>query len=77
MTDVERNEEMKKLVQEIAEYYGGPDEDQVRRMRELTNVEWGAEDLEMLCCGYWEAPYTLDELIYYLLHEEWQKKENK
>lgn len=74
MTDTEKNEKIKKLINDIAEYYGEPDEEQVEEMRKLTGVEWYAEDLQMLCCGYWESPHTLDELVYFLIHEEWPQK---
>lgn len=77
MTDEEKIEKIKKLVNEIAEYYDGPNEEQVEEMRELTGVDWDAEDLQMMCCGYWEAPYTLDELVYCLIHEEWPVKAEK
>lgn len=46
-------------------------------MQKLTGVDWEAEDLQMMCCGYWESPYTLDELAYYFIHEEWPSKEAK
>lgn len=77
MTEAERIENIKKLIKEIAEYYGGPDECQVEEMQKLTGVDWEAEDLQMMCCGYWESPYTLDELAYYFIHEEWPSKEAK
>lgn len=75
MTDMDKNEKLKELIKEIAEYYDEPDEEQVKKMRELTGVDWDAEDLQMMCCGYWEAPYTLDELVHFLIHEEWPQKE--
>lgn len=75
MVDMDKNEKLKELIKEIAEYYDEPDEEQVKEMRELTGVDWDAEDLQMMCCGYWEAPYTLDELVYFLIHEEWPQKE--
>lgn len=71
MTDAEKIEEIKKLINEIAEYYDEPDEAQTERMQSLTGVDWDAQDLQMLCCGYWESPHTLDELAYLLMHEEW------
>lgn len=73
-TGMETVEMIKKLINEIAEYYDEPDDEQVLKMRELTGVNWDAEDLQMLCCGYWESPRTLDELTYYLVHEEWPEK---
>ncbi len=74
MTEEERNEELKKLINEIAESYEEPDETQVQNLRRLTGVDWEAEDIQMLCCGYWEAPYTLDELVWYLVHENWPER---
>lgn len=62
---------VKALINEIAEYYGEPDEAQVAEMQKLTGIDWDAEDLQMLCCGYWESPHTLDELVHFLTHEKW------
>lgn len=67
-------DEIKKLINEIAEYYGEPDDAQVEQMRNLTGVDWDAEDLQMMCCGYWESPHTLEELAYFLIHEKWPDK---
>ena len=74
MAEQEKIEDLKKLVNEIAEYYDKPDEEQVEEMRKLTGVDWDAEDLQMMCCGYWESPHTLDELVHYLIHEKWPEK---
>ena len=71
MKNAENIEKIKALINQIAEYYDEPDEDQVEEMRELTGVDWDAEDLQMMCCGYWESPHTLDELVHFLIHEEW------
>ena len=73
-TNMENLETIKKLINEIAEYYDEPDDEQVLKMRELTGMDWNAEDLQMMCCGYWESPHTLDELAYYLVYEEWPGK---
>ncbi len=74
MMDLENNESIIALIKEIAEYYDEPDDEQVEKMRELTGVDWDAQDLQMMCCGYWESPHTLDELVYFLIHEEWPQK---
>ena len=68
MEQVKNFEEIKALVSEIAEYYDGPDEEQTEEMQRLTGVDWDPEDLQMICCGYWESPYKLEEIVYYLVH---------
>lgn len=77
MTETEKIEKLKKLINEIAEFYDEPNEEQVSEMQQLTGIDWEAEDLQMMCCGYWESPYTLDDLVYYLTHEEWPGKAGK
>ena len=44
-------------------------------MQRLTEVDWDPEDLQMICCGYWESPYKLEEIVYYLVHQEWPEKQ--
>lgn len=39
-------------------------------MRELTGIEWDPEEIEMICCDYWECN-SLEATAYYLMHEEW------
>lgn len=74
MTEVEKIEKIKNLVDEIADSYAEPDAEQVKRMCELTGVDWDAEDLQMMCCDYQESPNTLDELVYFLIHEKWPQE---
>ena len=75
MEQVKNFEEIKALVNEIAEFHDGPDEEQTEEMQRLTGVDWDPEDLQMICCGYWESPYKLEEIVYYLVHQEWPEKQ--
>ena len=75
MEQVKNFEEIKALVNEIAEFYDGPDEEQTEEMQRLTGVDWDPEDLQMICCGYWESPYKLEEIVYYLVHQRWPEKQ--
>lgn len=70
MTEEEKTEKLKELINRIADCYGEPDEEQVRQMRELTGIEWDPEEIEMICCDYWECN-SLEATAYYLMHEEW------
>ncbi len=59
-------EQVKELIRQIADSYDLPTDEQTKAMRKLTGIDWDAEDLRMMCCGYWESPHTLDELAYFL-----------
>lgn len=58
------------LVNKIAEYYDLPTEEETAKMRELTGIDWNAEDLQILCCEYW-SHHSLEETAYLMLHGEY------
>lgn len=74
MSEQERVEKLKELINRIADSYAEPSEDEVKEMQELTGIDWPAEDIRMICSDYWESPYSLEEIVYYLMHEEWPEK---
>lgn len=63
-------EQVKQLINRIADSYSLPTEEQVEAMRQLTGIEWDAEDLQELCCEYW-SHNTLAETAYMMFHEEY------
>lgn len=74
MSEQERVVKLKELINRIADSYAEPSEDEVKEMQELTGIDWPVEDIQMICCDYWESPYSLEEIVYYLMHEEWPEK---
>lgn len=68
----ENLEQVKKLINEIADSYGLPTEEQVKEMRELTDIDWDAEDLQMVCCEYW-SHNSLEETAYLMFHDEYPR----
>ncbi len=63
-------EQVKELIEEIADYYDLPTEEQVEEIRRLTGIEWTAEDLQTSCCEYW-SHNSLEETAYLMFHEEY------
>ena len=63
-------EQVKELINRIADYYDLPDDEEVEEMRRLTGVAWDAEDLQMLCCEYW-SHHSLEETAFMMLHEHY------
>ena len=74
MSEQEKVEKIKALINRIADSYAEPSEDEVREMQELTGIDWPVEDIQMICSDYWESPYSLEEIVYFLMHEEWPEK---
>lgn len=74
MTEQERTEKIKELINRIADSYADPSEAEVREMQELTGIDWPVEDIKMICFEYWESPHSLEEIVYFLMHEEWPDK---
>lgn len=63
-------EQVKELINRIADSYDLPTEEQVERMNQLTGEEWNAEDLQMICCGYW-SHHSLEETAYMMFHGDY------
>lgn len=63
-------EQVKKLINRIADYYDLPTNEQTEEMRKLTGIDWNAEDLQMLCCEYW-SHNSLDETAYLMFNGEY------
>lgn len=74
MVEQERMKQLKELINRIADSYAEPEKEKVKEMQELTGVDWVAEDIQMICCEYWESPHSLDEVAYYLIHEKWVER---
>lgn len=72
MTEQEKTEKLKSLVNEIADC-DELSEEQVSSIVELCDVDWDAEDIKMMCYEYWESPFSLDEVVYFLIHGEHKK----
>lgn len=63
-------DQVKELIDRIADSYDLPTEEQVDKMNQLTGEEWEAEDLQMLCCEYW-SHNSLEETAYMMFHGEY------
>lgn len=63
-------EQVKELINIIADYYDLPTDEETEEMCELTGVDWSAEDLQMICCEYW-SNHSLDETAYMMFHESY------
>lgn len=74
MSEQERIKRIKELLNRISDSYAEPSENEVREMQELAGIDWSVEDIQMICSDYWESPYSLEEIVYYLMHEEWPEK---
>ncbi|MCI8826806.1 MAG: hypothetical protein HFH63_13185 [Lachnospiraceae bacterium] len=68
--EYENLEQVKELINRIADIYDIPTKEQVRKMQELTGVEWDAKDLQMACCEYW-SHNSLEETAYFMFHEDY------
>lgn len=68
-------EQVKELINRIADTYDLPTEEQIMEMRRLTGIDWEAEELQMLCCGHWEH-HSLEETAYLMFHEEYPPANN-
>lgn len=60
-------EQIKELIDQIADSYDLPSDEQVDEMRRLTNQDWETEDLQELCCEYW-SHHSLEETAYLMFH---------
>lgn len=60
-------EAVKALIEEIADSYDLPDEEQVEEMNRLTGMDWDAEELQMYCFEYWSRS-SLEETVYAMFH---------
>ena len=74
MSEQEGIERIKELINRIADSYAEPSENEVKEMQELTGIDWPVEDIQMICSDYRESPYSLEEIVYYLMHEDWPEK---
>ena len=72
MSEQEKTEKLKLLVNEIADC-DELSEEQVRSITELCDIDWDEEDIKMMCYEYWESPFSLDEVVYFLIHGEHKK----
>ena len=63
-------DQVKELINRIADSYDLPTEEQVKKMELLTSETWNAEDLQMICCEYW-SHHSLEETAYMMFHGEY------
>ncbi len=63
-------DQIKLLINRIADLYDPPPAEQTEEMRILTGRNWSAEDLKMACFEYW-SHHSLDETAYMLLHGDY------
>ncbi len=63
-------EQVKELINRIADYYDLPTDEQTEEMRNMTGMEWDAEDLQMVCCEYW-SHNSLEETAYFMFHGDY------
>ena len=63
-------EQVKELINQIADYYDFPTEEQTEEMQKLTGMDWSAEDLQMQCCEYW-SHNSLEETAYLMFHGDY------
>lgn len=66
----ENLEQVKELINRIADRYDLPSDEEVAEMRRLTNEDWEAEDLQELCCEYW-SHHSLEETAYAMFHGDY------
>ena len=81
MTDMlpEHYEEVKELINRIAEYYGPVEEnplleEQTAEMCRLTGRDWDAEEVGNWCFEYWSRA-SLDETAYFFFHGDLPESE--
>lgn len=63
----EHLEQVKELVNKIADSCDVPSDEQAAEMRRLTNEDWQVDDLRELCCEYW-SHHSLEETVYAMFH---------
>ena len=66
----EKLEQVKELINRIADSYELPTEEQVAEMHKLTGMSWDAKYLQMSCCEYW-SHNSLEETIYLMFHGDY------
>lgn len=63
----EHLEQVKELINRIADRYDLPSSEQVAEMQRLTNKDWKAKELQELCFEYW-SHHSLEETAYFMFH---------
>ena len=66
--EMEHLEQVKELIDRIADSYDLPSDEQTAEMRRLTGNPWDAKELQELCCEYW-SHHSLEETAYFMFHE--------
>ncbi len=72
------NQNLQPLLQcinEIADSYNLPNEQQVSQIQQLTGRSWTADELQNICVEYW-SHHSLEETAYFLLHGEYPSSED-
>lgn len=68
--EIKNLEQVKELINRIADSYNLPTEEQTKEMRELTGMDWDAEELQMSCCEYW-SHNSLEETAYLMFNGDY------
>lgn len=63
-------EQVKELINRIADCYDLPTKEQTEEMQKLTGMDWDTEDLQMTCCEYW-SHNSLEETAYLMFHGDY------
>lgn len=63
----ENLEQVQELIDDIADSYDLPEDEQVSEMQRLTGQDWTSEELQESCCEYW-SHHSLEETAYLMFH---------
>lgn len=59
---------VEELVNEVADTYYDFPEDICQELNRLTGNEWSGETYLEYCAGFWESPWSLEEVVFALFH---------
>ena len=68
--EAEHLQQVRQLIDRIADCYHLPTDEQVSQMRQLTGQAWTAQELQELCGEYW-SHHSLEETAYFMFHREY------
>ena len=62
-------EQVERLVNEVADEYFDFPQDICDELNELTGNNWDGDGYLDYCAGYWESPWSLQEVVFALFHD--------
>ena len=68
--EIKKLEQVKELINRIADSYDLPTEEQTEEMQKLTGMDWDTEELQMSCCEYW-SHNSLEETAYLMFNGDY------